>query len=83
MQENESDSQRGSEFSFSFLLTEELKEWVTGSNGGKLFLENVNDGIQKEIKKIMETWCVTPMVPSMQIRIMEYQLFRSRPGTMN
>ena len=55
--------QRGSEFSFSFLLTEELKEWVTGSNGGKLFLENVNDGIQKEIKKIMETWCVTPMVP--------------------
>ena len=54
--------QRGSEFSFSFLLTEELKEWVTGSNGGKLFLENVNDGIQKEIKKIMETWCVTPMV---------------------
>ena len=28
--------QRGSEFSFSFLLTEELKEWVTGSNGGKM-----------------------------------------------
>ena len=28
-----------------------------------MFLENVNDGIQKEIKKIMETWCVTPMVP--------------------
>lgn len=27
-----------------------------------MFLENVNDGIQKEIKKIMETWCVTPMV---------------------
>ena len=54
---------RGSEFSFSFSLTDELKEWLQGANTGKQFLEKVNEDIQTQIEDSLNLFCVTPMVP--------------------
>lgn len=54
---------RGSEFRFSFFMTDDRKEYFEGILQGKRFLEKWKDEVRQAIVETMNRFCVTPMVP--------------------